>query len=307
MEIQSIASTAKRQTECFDDPEISDDLGNLSSRGFDFRDLKREPTTVYLVIPPDKMERHGKWLRLVLTAALQATMRPREHGEPRVLFMLDEFAALGHMKIIENVWSVVRGYGIQMMPVFQDLNQLKSLYNERWETFIANAGAIASFAPNDLTTARWLSDRMGDTTRTLRTESQALSNSGGTNWGNSTGQNWNTQGGGSSEGNSSGGNAGWSESFNKNASPVKVPLMTPQQLIGLDPGYLVLFMAGMQNAAPVYAPPYYHIELRNNRARVNPYYEPVPRRLNLPHAAANDWSVFGDMRFDEPFARKVWS
>jgi len=119
--------------------------------------MKREPVTVYLILPPDMMERHAKWLRLILTAALQASMRPREAGEPRVLFMLDEFAALGHLSIIETVWALVRGYGIQIMPVFQDLNQLKAIYKERWETFIGMAGAVASFAPNDLTTAEWLS------------------------------------------------------------------------------------------------------------------------------------------------------
>ena len=108
-EIQSIVSGAKRHTECFDDPEIADDLAR---DGFDFHDLKREPVTVYLILPPEMMERHGKWLRLVLTAALQASMRPREDGEPRILFMLDEFAALGHLKLIETAWALVRGYGI---------------------------------------------------------------------------------------------------------------------------------------------------------------------------------------------------
>ena len=276
-EIQSIVSTAKRHTECFDDPEIADDMAR---DGFDFRNLKRDPVTVYLVIPPDKMERHGKWLRLVLTTALQASMRPREAGEPRVLFMLDEFASLGHMKIIENVWSVVRGYGIQIMPVLQDLNQLKSLYKERWETFIANAGAVASFAPNDSTTAKWLQERLGETTRIMETESESSSHSRGTNSGRSdgesTGINLSV-----SKGQSSGESSGVSSSRSKNKSPVKVPLMTAHQLRGLQAGYMVVSMVGLSHAAAAYAPPYYHIERRKNRARVNPYYVPVPRRVAL--------------------------
>lgn len=282
-EIQSIVSTAKRHTECFDDPEIADDL---AKDGFDFHDLKRDPVTVYLILPPEMMERHGKWLRLVLTAALQASMRPREAGEPRVLFMLDEFAALGHMTIIENVWSVVRGYGIQMMPVLQDLNQLKSLYKERWETFIGNAGAVASFAPNDTTTANWLASRLGETTRMMRTHSNSTSESQGNNVGESG--SWSASGG--SSGNSSGSSSGSSSSSSSNTSPVKVPLMTAQQLHGLQAGYMVLLMAGLSNAAPVYAPAYFRIEQRLNRARVNPYYTPVPRRLALPAGAGgNRW------------------
>jgi hypothetical protein len=67
--------------------------------------------------------------------------------------------------------------------------------------------------------------------------------------------------------------------------------MTAHQLRGLQAGYMVLLMAGLSNAAPVYAPPYFQIEQRLNRARVNPYYTPVPRRLALPSSAAG---VSGD-------------
>ena len=282
-EIQSIVSTAKRHTECFDDPEIADDMAR---DGFDFRDLKREPMTVYLVLPPEMMERHGKWLRLVLTAALQAAMRPREAGEPRVLFMLDEFAALGHLKIIETAWALVRGYGIQIMPVLQDLNQLKSLYQERWETFIGNAGAVASFAPNDTTTATWLAARLGETTRMMQTQSSSTSESSGTNTGESTGESSSPSGGSSNAGRSAGQSSGRSSSTSANTSPVKVPLMTAQQLHGLQAGYMVLLMAGLSNAAPVYAPAYFRIEQRLNRARVNPYYTPVPRRMALSPPSA---------------------
>jgi type IV secretion system protein VirD4 len=111
-EIQSVASTVRTQTECFDDYEIAE---NLAKNDFDFGEIKRQPTTVYLVLPPDQMRRHSGWLRLLLTAALQAALRPRQWGEPSILFMMDEFAALGHLEIIENAWAQVPGYGIQMM------------------------------------------------------------------------------------------------------------------------------------------------------------------------------------------------
>ena len=245
-EIQSVASTAKIQTECFDDPEIADDL---AKRGFDFRELKRQPTTCFLVVPPDMLERHGKWLRVALTAALQASMRHREAGEPGIMFMLDEFAALGHMQIVESVWSVVRGYGIQMMPILHDLSQLKSLYKERWETYIGNAGATAFFAPNDLTTADWLSKRLGETTRMMHSRSET------------------------------------SGKATISTTPVKVPYMTPHQLHGLPAGHMMLIMAGLSHGSEIYAPPYYRIQERNARARVNPYVHPVPRRLDLPPPA----------------------
>jgi type IV secretion system protein VirD4 len=114
------------------------------------------------------MDRHSKWLRLVITSAIRAVLRPREAGEPKVLFMLDEFFALGRLEIISTVWALVRGYGIQMMPVLQGLTQLKKLEPDLWETFIGMAGAVLNFAPtNDFETAEWLSRRAGDTTRMI--------------------------------------------------------------------------------------------------------------------------------------------
>jgi type IV secretion system protein VirD4 len=57
--------------------------------------------------------------------------------------------------------GIGRGYGLRIWPVLQDLNQLKELYPQRWETFLSNAGAQMFFAPRDLTTAKWVSDRTG--------------------------------------------------------------------------------------------------------------------------------------------------
>jgi len=120
-EIKSIASAAKIQTEAFDDIEIARDL---AQDGFDFRELKRRPVTVYLVLPPDKVERHSKWLRLVLTAAIHAVMSPRERGAPKVIFMLDEFFALGHLEIDvleRNDGFLAAGVGFVQSPDDDDV------------------------------------------------------------------------------------------------------------------------------------------------------------------------------------------
>jgi type IV secretion system protein VirD4 len=264
-EIQSIASTAKRQTECFDDTEIANDL---ATDGFNFKELRRAPITVYIVLPPDKLDRHAQWLRLVLTAAIQGVLRVRKQGEPKTLFMLDEFFALGHLQIISTVWALVRGYGIQIMPILQDLGQLKKLYPDMWETFVGMTGAIASFAPNDETTSEWLSRRCGDTTRkALNKNSTTTSNKGGSSGSTS---NFGANSSGSSS--SFGSNWGSSTSYSLTANPVKVPLITAHQLRGLHTGYMVLALNGLSNVIPTYAPAYYQILQCQERARNNPYY-----------------------------------
>lgn len=261
-EIQSIASTAKVQTEMFDAPQIA---RNLAANDFDFRDLKRYPTTVYLVLPPQVLRRQGKWLRLVLTSALQACTRTRYAGEPRILFMLDEFAALGHLQIIEDYWAQVRGYGIQMMPVLQDLSQLKSIYRDRWESFVANAGVVMSFAANDQTTAEWLSKRTGQTTRIKTTVQESSSYNEGES---------HTYGGISG---SRGDNSGYSWSRNASSSAEKVPMMLPQEFYNLREGQMILSVEGMSYPIFAHAPGYWKVRTTHERSRLNPYVHNVPR------------------------------
>jgi type IV secretion system protein VirD4 len=255
-EIQGIASTAKIQTEAFDDDEIAADL---AKDGIDFHQLKERPTTVYLILPPEMMDRQAKWLRLLVTSALQSAMRYRKKGEPRILFMLDEFAGLGHMQIIETLWAQVRGYGIQILPVFQDLTQLQDIYGKRWETFIGMAGAVVSFAPNDLTTAEWLSERAGETTRTVKSQSFNVTKSkgGSSNFGH--GLSW-------------GSNDSTSESSSFNDNPTKVRLLHRHSLFGLREGATLTFLAGLSDVVPGYAPPYWDIIECAERARDNPFF-----------------------------------
>ena len=118
------------------------------------------------------MARHSKWLRLVLTPAIQAVMRPRDTRRTQSFIHDGRVFSLGHLGIISTVWALTRGYGVQMMPVLQDLPQLKKLYPDMWETFIGMAEAVASFTPNDMTSAEWLSRRMGKTTLPIMSYSE---------------------------------------------------------------------------------------------------------------------------------------
>jgi type IV secretion system protein VirD4 len=99
---------------------------------------------------------------------------------PPVLFILDEFAQLGYLPPIENAAGIARGFGVQLWPILQDLNQLKALYRDRWQTFIGNAGLLTAFAPRDLFTAKYLSDLCGQKLRNVR--SRSMSDEGRVNW-----------------------------------------------------------------------------------------------------------------------------
>lgn len=160
-ELASIQSTFDTQTKFLLSPPLARDLekGNWS-----FRQLRERETTVYICLPAFEITRKRRWTRLLFTDALCAHFRP---GPVKTLFVLDEFrAAVGHMPIINDVWSLVRGFGIQLMPVVQSpATQLKALFKEEWENYAAQAGLICTLgAPGDLESAEWFSKRSGVTT-----------------------------------------------------------------------------------------------------------------------------------------------
>ena len=192
------------------------------------------------ILPAERMRTHSVWLRLVVVAALRALYRA---GGLRTLFLIDEMPALGHLAPLEDAFGLVRGYKVQIAGICQDLAQLKALYHERWESFLANAGVIQSFAPNDLTTADWLSRRAGQTTLLASGSSESRS-AQGVDRGKST--SWN---------------------------PVARSLYLPDELMGFPEGTGLLFLAGEKNGARFFAPPYWKIEQAHGRAAKNPYYE----------------------------------
>lgn len=213
-EIGGIRRTAKVQTDWLDSPQMR---ACLEGDGFDFATLKETPTTVYLVLPPEFLATHGVWLRLMVASILRPLLRSVNRPRVPVLFMLDEFAQLGRMEIIEDNYALMRGYGVKLWTIWQDLNQAKNLYRERWESFVSNAGMVQSFAPQDMTTRQYLS-KLADERLTWHTRPAS---SGGLSV--------------------SKGGAAVNAGDSKSDTHVKEPLMYPYELGQMGQGQSVLF------------------------------------------------------------------
>ena len=67
---------------------------------------------MYLILPADYIAIHSKWLRVMVVSALSAFYR-NPQGQ-KVLFMLDEFAQLGHMDDIRKGLGLIRDFGVQL-------------------------------------------------------------------------------------------------------------------------------------------------------------------------------------------------
>ena len=240
--VQDVIETAASETAFLDSPPIARDL---SGGSFSFTDLRREIVTVYLILPTSRLHTHAKWLRLIITVALRALYEPQpvkqKHTLPPVLFVLDEFAQLGRLDVIEAALGIARGSGVQLWPFLQDLNQLKDLYPRRWETFMTGAGAITAYAPKDWFTAEYLSRLCGQKTDITINQNLAM-NAG-------------TGGKGHSE--------GWGEHG--------FPLLRPEKLRQLPPETMLCFVEPELNPFFTLAPPYPKTPYGRGLDR-NPYY-----------------------------------
>jgi type IV secretion system protein VirD4 len=93
---------------------------------------------------------------------------------PPVLYLLDEFAALGHLAPIERAMGLMAGYGVQLWPILQDVHQLRATYGQRAGTFLSNAGVLQVFGVNDYESSRLVSDLLGQETVIFQTMARAL-------------------------------------------------------------------------------------------------------------------------------------
>lgn len=159
-ELQSVLSTAQEQTAPLDD------MVAISRRSdFALADLKKHPTTIYLVLPGIRMGTHFRWLRLVIQQAMAAMEFTKARpGSLPVLFVLEEFSALGYMRSVETAVSFMAAFGMKLWSVLQDFTQLRTHYPNSWETFLGNAGLIQAFANAYVTTTEHLSKMLGQTT-----------------------------------------------------------------------------------------------------------------------------------------------
>lgn len=156
----SIFSTAAAQTDFLD----SIPLRRMSLRSdFSLADLRSDrPMTIYLCLPAGRMQSHFRWLRLIVQQACTTLEKlgayPRDR--PPILFMMEEFATLGHMEIMERAAAYFPGFGVKLWAVLQDMTQLRRYYESGWETFLGNAGLVQCFANGDQTTLEFIARRL---------------------------------------------------------------------------------------------------------------------------------------------------
>jgi type IV secretion system protein VirD4 len=170
-EATGVLSAAQRHTHFLDSPRM---VRTLERSDFEFAELKASPVTVFLILPPDRLSTYARWLRLMIAQSLQDLARTPGRPAAPVLYLLDEFAALGALAPVERAMGLMAGYGVQMWPILQDIHQLKDTYGKRAGTFLSNAAVLQVFGTNDQESARMISDMLGQTTVSFQTMSRSM-------------------------------------------------------------------------------------------------------------------------------------
>ncbi|MFA5503187.1 MAG: type IV secretory system conjugative DNA transfer family protein [Bacilli bacterium] len=224
-EATGVLSAAQRHTHFLDSGRIT---GSLARSDFAFEDLRDRRATVFLVLPPERLGAHARWLRLLVAQALHALARSgpadgRNAPSP-ILFLLDEFATLGRLEPLAQAYGLMAGYGVQLWAILQDLHQLKALYGERHGTFLANAAVTQVFNVADIDTAQWVSRTLGVTTETFIAQGTS----------SSSGSSTSMQGGSIS----SGEGQTWSE------QRVRRDLLTPDEVMRLADHLMLVLRPG---------------------------------------------------------------
>lgn len=181
-----IMSNLAEQTKFLSDPQIK--LSTASS-SFSMKMLREEPTTVYVVIPHDRIQTHATWLRLVIAAAMQGMKSRRAEIPPRhrCMFLIDEFGSIGRIDDIPRDIALMSGYGLDFTLIVQGLDQLKDHYGDARGTILSNCAFKWFCFVNELDTAKYLSESLGKATvRTVGSSASSGRGSGGATAGEST-------------------------------------------------------------------------------------------------------------------------
>jgi type IV secretion system protein VirD4 len=137
-------------------------VATLRASSFRLQDLyDGKPLTIYICIPPEKLDSHKALLRLWVGTLLTVVMRRTTMPRQRTLFLLDEAAQLGTLPMLRQAITLLRGSGLQTWTFWQDLSQLRQCYPNDWESILNNSGALQVFGITNHKMAQEWAEVMG--------------------------------------------------------------------------------------------------------------------------------------------------
>ncbi|NKJ82699.1 Ti-type conjugative transfer system protein TraG [Rhizobium leguminosarum] len=138
----------------------------VSGSTFTTQDLGEGKTDIFINVDLKTLETHSGLARVIIGSFLNAIYNRNGQMEGRALFLLDEVARLGYMRILETARDAGRKYGITLLMIYQSIGQMRETYGGRdaASKWFESASWISFAAINDPETAEYISRRCGMTT-----------------------------------------------------------------------------------------------------------------------------------------------
>ena len=162
----SIRKTFTSRLDLFANPLID---AATSHNDFDWRNLRKQPMSVFLGIQPGDLQLLRPLLNVFLeqAIALQTEELP-EHNpalKHQVLMLLDEATAPGKIPILAQAISYLPGYNVRLLLIIQACSQLREVYGANAaDTMMKSLAARILYAPKDYAEANEISQELGTTT-----------------------------------------------------------------------------------------------------------------------------------------------
>jgi type IV secretion system protein VirD4 len=159
-----VFATARAQTAFLDDGAVE---RILEASDFSLLDVKYGDVSLFLTASVGDLAGELSGLfRLMVTMAFDLfeannAKRPKHP----TLFVLDELPSIGHVDAIDRGPAVLRGYGVALVAVAQDLEVLQKAYPQSWGGFLGNAEAVLAMGSNHPETLEYFSSMLGQSTR----------------------------------------------------------------------------------------------------------------------------------------------
>jgi type IV secretion system protein VirD4 len=138
----------------------------VSGSSFSTDELAAGTMDVFINLDLKTLENHPGLARLIIGSLMNAIYNRAGEVAGRTLFLLDEVARLGFLRVLETARDAGRKYGITLLMLFQSIGQMREVYGGRdaASKWFESASWMSFSAINDPETAEYISRRCGDTT-----------------------------------------------------------------------------------------------------------------------------------------------
>jgi type IV secretion system protein VirD4 len=148
----------------------------------DFRDMRKEPISLYLSFGTNQISRLAPLINLIVQLFLNVMLDtiPGDDEPHKVLCLLDEINRFGKMDKLKDGFGDLAGYGVHLLPIIQNLGQFYSTYGGRDESdiFFQNTDLKICFSQNAATDKEFVSSELGNKTIRIKTRSYSSQHNG---------------------------------------------------------------------------------------------------------------------------------